>query len=207
MKGEKVHPELQWGTRAHFKDSQAPHYTTKPRSRSSVRGFQKWNYVFNVKLFLLKYIIFISETHLHKVEFPLKRGKEFNQIYIKNNCIIKKLDLKGNTLHDKVHGWMVLMPLGSILAANAFSVADTGLSPANAWPSHWIRTFSQTLRWVYEPEPHSTDEDVRLRCTWGSSCRHPAGEPGSELFRLPDSGLVHVPQTLYQKTDKSSPNK
>lgn len=62
----------------------------------------------------------------------MKRGKEFNQIYIKNNWIIKKLDLKGNTLYNKVHGWMVLMQLGSIMAANAFSVADTGLSPASA---------------------------------------------------------------------------
>lgn len=62
----------------------------------------------------------------------MKRGKEFNQIYIKNNWIIKKLDLKGNTLYNKVCGWMVLTPLGSIMAANAFSVADAGLSPAYA---------------------------------------------------------------------------
>lgn len=201
MKDEKVHPELQSGTtRAHFKVSHAPHYTTKPKSRSSVRGFQRWNYVFNVKLFPLKCIIFISETHLHKVEFTLKRGKEFNQIYTNNNWIIKKLDPKGNTvqLSPWMDGpWMVgaswQQTTWTIMAANAFSVADTGLSPAYAWPSHWIHTFSQNPRWVYEPEPHSTDEDAAAE----THLRKFMGSPSwrARIWALPSvwHRPVHVP--------------
>lgn len=78
-----------------------PHYTMKPKVSPTLQlwGFQRQVSVVNVKLFPLQYIIFISETHLHKVEFTLKRQKQFYQIYINKYLtpiIIKKRTLKRN---------------------------------------------------------------------------------------------------------------